>query len=107
MITAETFFWFYSTMAQVAATIITLIGVFIITYYSIIKSKQLDKIIDEKYKIDELSQIRHLGMRLSFLFKDLQGLFLNEPTNSKEAEKLLHMAKTKEEAIKAFKEIHS
>ena len=107
MITAETFFWFYSTMAQVAATITTLIGVFIITYYSIIKSKQLDKIRDEKYKIEELTQISGLGLRLSFLFKDKQGLFLNEPTNSKEAEELLHMAKTKDEAITAFKEIYS
>ncbi len=83
MITNETFFWFYSTMAQVAAAIMSLIGVFIITYYLPIRTKQLDKMREEKDKIDELSEIKDLRIKFSFLFKDNQGLFLNEPTNSK------------------------
>jgi len=106
MITTETFFWFYSTLAQVAAAIIVLICVFFITYYSIIKSKRLDERREEKFQTDELSRIRYLRWELGSLFKDCPEFFLSKPsTDVDQANNRFAAARTKEEVLEAFKEI--
>jgi len=106
MITTETFFWFYSTLAQVAAAIITLICVFFITYYSIIRSRQLDRRREEKLKIDELRRIMDFRWELSSLFKDSSEIFSGKLIDIDQANKrFVEAMNSKEGLIKAFKEI--
>ncbi|MDD3421030.1 MAG: hypothetical protein PHS47_01860 [Methanocellales archaeon] len=67
----------------------------------------MEKIREEKYKIDELgSHIGTLRWEFSFLFKDSQGLSNESGVSLKDALEIFATANVKEEVIKAFKEIY-